>query len=125
MKAHVNEAARREVIRPVAKTIRVIARDRNVTMVELAGVLGVTEQSFYAKLNGKAPVGLEELDALAKKLGVSAAQLLEPINVLEWVAGESNPEPADNVVTATPVALSEHAKPLHGKRSAARSSAAA
>lgn len=81
MKAYVDHEARRDAARPVAKAIRLYARDEGVTLGEIADAIAISEQSFYAKLKGSAPFGLEELNKIAAVLKVSARDLLADLEI--------------------------------------------
>lgn len=115
VKQHVNQTERRTAVAPVRAIIEVLAKRRGRKMIDLANGLEISRNALYSKLHGSAPFELVELKKIADLLEIDAPMLLRhPDDVFmfswaperdkfeveerEWVAGESNPEPADGWV---------------------------
>lgn len=60
----------------VAAEVRAWKGRRNVTQIQLARVLGISQPSISAKLSGKTPFDLDELDLLATFFDISPARLV-------------------------------------------------
>lgn len=82
-----------EVQQRIADNIRVWAKIRKVTLKSLQSELGMKKGPFFERLRGKTAMTITELARIAELLNVGVADLLAPPGA--WVAGESNPEPAD------------------------------
>lgn len=108
-----------EVQRRIADNIRVWAKIRKVTLKSLQTELGMKKGSFFERLSGKTAMTITELTKLAELLNVGVADLVETPS---WVAGESNPEPADIGASST---SRRNVKNGQTGQGAARSTAAA
>lgn len=66
----------------VKKTLKILALERNITLVNLAKKVGVnpTEMSFWA--NGFKPIPLEYLGKLSHELNMKREELVEVLNVV-------------------------------------------
>lgn len=114
-------ANQQELQTRIGDAIRVYARVRKITLKSLAEALDMSKASFFERLRGATAMSITELAEIARLLDVGVADLLEPP---EWVAGESNPEPADPGLLVSH-AEPEPVKPGQSRRSARRSEKAA
>lgn len=62
----------------VAAEVRAWKGRLQMTQAEMAELLGVSQGSISARLNGHAQFTLDELDVLAARFGIDAADLLTP-----------------------------------------------
>lgn len=77
----------------IGHAVRVIARDKGITLKALAESLEMSKQSFYDRLRGKTTLSVDDLDRLAEELEVPVGVLLDDPHA--WYAPRgSNPEPA-------------------------------
>lgn len=90
----------------VAEDVRVLLRRHGITNRELAEACGQSEWWVGKRINGQVPLDLNDVELIARALGVRPAELLPE----EWVAPSpdpgtdgdavwaprgSNPQPAD------------------------------
>jgi transcriptional regulator with XRE-family HTH domain len=60
----------------VARNVRAEARRNGETQAQLAEVLGVAQQAVSARMTGKTPLTLRQLDALAAHWGMTPVDLI-------------------------------------------------
>lgn len=87
----------------ISRTVRLLMADRQVNQTMLAVVLGITQTQVSARLRGRTPWHIADLEALAAYFGVSVPELVggnAGINPGGGGGGErarrdSNPQPSD------------------------------
>ena len=64
----------------VAANIRAELARRSLSQTDLARMLGTTQQAISRRMSGKVPFNTDELNAIAKQLGVPVASLI-PVEI--------------------------------------------
>lgn len=64
--------------RCIAAAVRAAMRARGVRQVDVALALGLSQPAVSARLNGRTPFTLADLERLADLLGVTVSELLQP-----------------------------------------------
>lgn len=107
-----HKARPRTVGEVVSLTVRHLMVDHDLTQTALAAILGITQPQVSARLGGRAPWSLTDLEVMARYFGVSVAELVGgepgwtgPHDGGERARRDSNPQPSDPKVVpirATP-----------------------
>lgn len=61
-----------------SSNVRDLLASRQIRQADLANVLGLSQPSISARLAGRTPITLDELDLIAGHLGVDVVDLLTP-----------------------------------------------
>jgi len=90
-------ADQEQVQRRIARVINVLREARGISTQELYARAGLKKQSYFDRMNGTTGLTVTELENIAAALGVDPCALLRDPDELvrQWVARDSNPEPAD------------------------------
>lgn len=67
----------------VAAEVRAWRARRNMTQVQLARALGISQPQVSARLRGETPITLDEIDALARVFGTTADVILSGVQANE------------------------------------------
>ena len=85
--------AERPLRERVALNVRIEMTRNGVKQIQLAAVLGLTQQAVSMKVNGLRPFSLDDLEVIAPLFGMSAAELVQ------GEAGRPRPGDPDGGVT--------------------------
>lgn len=88
--------AQRTYAGQAAENLRVLIRSHGITNRELADACGRSEFWVGKRINGHVPLDLDDLELLARTLGVEPAELLPR----EWVAPSPDPTNGGDAVWA-------------------------
>ncbi|RBY82707.1 helix-turn-helix transcriptional regulator [Blastococcus sp. TF02A-26] len=86
----------------VAEDLRVLLRRHGITNRELGRAVGRNDFWVGKRLNGQVPIDLDDLELIARALGIAPAELLptewvvpEPDGDAGWAPSDLNRQPAD------------------------------
>ncbi len=78
--------------RQTADIVRAALRERRLSQTAAAEALGITPQAFSDKLRGRRHLTLKDVGLLARFLGLTVGQLLDPPALLVDVDEPETPE---------------------------------